>query len=381
MTDQDNPEAASQSTVVHVEAFDPDRVRPWRYHNRARSGMDDASLDALAASIRRDGQQQLGLARRLPPGDTHAVEAIFGVRRLEACRRAEVPWRAEVRDVSTPDSVCAVLMHSENEWSEGVSPLENAAQWKAMLDAGVFANQSALAVDLGCHRGTVSRAIRTVTALLEEEWLERFVRPVMHEFTGRAADRLADACADPARLRRAKSRARNLVPGFVPAQSLYVALFGRDAAAVQRETVFVRRKGRAGGGVVAAKIERDGTGGFNVSVRAHEQTPAELSELAEQIEALLATETAAASGVRLGRRLVASLTPEDARNVDRAWLEGCIWSAARASGLEWDRWRCAAVADVLRNQPEGWENAVVRAIGGTGADPSGGRADDASRTD
>ena len=375
------PEDRERDNVVHIEEFDPDQVRPWRYHNRTRSGMDDPSLDALAASIERDGQQQLGLARRLPSGDTHVAEAIFGVRRLEACRRAEVPWRAEVRDASTPDSVCAVLMHSENEWSEGVSPLENAAQWKAMLDAGVFANQSALAAGLGCHRGTVSRAIRTVTALFDEDWLERLVRPVMHEFTGRAADRLADACVDPERLRRAKYRAGNLVPGFVSAQSLYVALFGRDLAPVQRETVFVRRKGRAGGGTVAAKIERDGIGGFNVSVRAHEQTPAELAELAEQIEALLATEAAAASGVRLGRRLVTSLTPEDAKDANRAWLEGCIWSAARASGLEWDRWRCAAVADVLRNQPGGWENAVVRAIGGTSADPSGGRASDAPKTD
>ena len=184
------PQAAGQpaADIVHVEAFDADHVRPWRYHNRASSGMDGESLDALAASIRRDGQQ-LGLARRPPPRDTHAVEAIFGVRRLEACRRADVPWRAEVRDASTPDSVCAVLMHSENEWSEGVSPLENAAQWKAMLDADVFANQSALAIDLGGHRGTVSRAIRTVTELFDEEWLERLVRPVMHEFTGRAADR------------------------------------------------------------------------------------------------------------------------------------------------------------------------------------------------
>ena len=371
----------SQDDLVHVEALDPDQVRPWRYHNRTRSGMDDASLNALAASIQRDGQQQLGLARRLPPGDTHVVEAIFGVRRLEACRRAKVPWRAEVRDASTPDSVCAALMHSENEWSEGVSPLENAAQWKAMLDAGVFANQSALAVDLGCHRGTVSRAVRTVSVLFQEDWLERLVRPVMHEFTGRAADRLADACADPERLLRAKYRARNLVPGVVPAQSLYVALFGKDVAAVQRETVFVRRKGRAGGGVVAAKIERDGTGGFNVNVRPHEQTPAELAELAEQIEALLAMEAAAASGVRLGRRLIASLTPKEAKDANRAWLEGCIWSAARASGLEWDRWRCAAAADVLRNQPGGWENAVVGAVGGTSADPSGGRAESESNTD
>lgn len=358
------PEARDSAVadVVHVVAFDPDDVRPWRYHNRAGSGMDDESLDSLAASIRRDGQQQLGLARRLPAGDTHAVEAIFGVRRLEACRRADVPWRAEVLDASTPDSVCAVLMHGENEWSEGVSPLENAFQWKEMLDAGVFANQSALAADLGCHRGTVSRAIRTVTALFDEEWLERLVRPVMHDFTGRSADRLADACADADQRRRARRRARDLVPGEVPAQDLYGALFGSGRVARHRETVFVRRKGRAGGGVVAAKIERDGAGGFSINVRPHEQSGAELAELAEQVEALLAAETAAASGVRLGRRLVASLSPEEARNADRAWLEGCIWSAARASGLEWDRWRCAAVADLLRSQTEGWEQAVVKAI-------------------
>ena len=352
--------------VVAVESFDAAQVRPWQYHNRAASGLDDESLDALATSIRRDGQQQLGLARRLPPGGAHAVEAIYGVRRLEACRRADIPWRAEVLDAATPDAQCAVLMHSENEWSDGVSPLENAAQWKAMLDAGVFANQSALAVDLGCHRGTVSRAIRTVTALFDEEWLERLVRPVMHEFTGRSADRLADACADAAALRRARRRARDLMPGTVAAAALYGLLFGADRPASKRSTVFVRRKGRAGGGVVAAKIERDGEGGFSVAVRPHEQTAAELAELAEQIEILVAAETAAASGVRLGRRLASSLTADDARNAERSWLEGCVWSAARASGLEWDRWKCAAAADVLRSQPDGWQRAIAHVATVTG---------------
>ena len=177
--------ASHAQEALATEAFDPSSVRPWRFHNRAGSGMDDVSLDALAASIRRDGQQQLGLARRLQPGDTHAVEAIFGVRRLEACRRAGVPWRAQVHEASFSDAQCAALMHGENAWTENVSPLENALQWKAMLDAGVFVNQSALAVDLGCSRNTVSRGIRTVTALFAEEWLARLVQPVMHQFTGR----------------------------------------------------------------------------------------------------------------------------------------------------------------------------------------------------
>ena len=363
-------DARGTKEMVPVEAFDPSEVRPWRFHNRGASGMDDDSLNGLASSIARDGQQQLGLARRLLPGDTHKVEVIFGVRRLDACRRAGVPWRAEVREASFTDAECAALMHGENEWSEGVSPLENAAQWKSMLDEGVFKNQSALAAAMGCHRGTVSRAVRTVSVLLGEPWIERLVRPVMHEFTGRSADRLADACADKALRKAARHRAKDLRPGE-PAGSLYKQLFAGGARIVRRETVFVRRKGRAGGGMVAAKIERDGDGGFSVNVRAHEQTPAELAELAEQIEELVATETAGAGSVRLGRRLAGALTPQQAKDVQRSWLEGCIWATARASGLKWDQWRCAIAAQEMRTQREGWELAVVRAVSeadaGTGA--------------
>ena len=365
----DTLEAHNAPEVLHVESFEPSQVRPWKYHNRRGSGMDDESLNSLASSIARDGQQQLGLARRLPPGDSHAVEAIFGVRRLDACRRAGVPWRAQVHESTFSDAQCAALMHGENEWTEGVSALENALQWKSMLDAGIFRNQSALASKLGCHRGTVSRAMRTVTALFGEPWIERLVRPVMHQFTGRSADRLADSCVDEACREEAKRRARDLRPG-VPAGSLYKLLFGGDDEGTGPETVFVRRKGRAGGGVVAAKIQRDGAGGFSVNVRPHEQTAAELAELAERIEALLAIEAAGAAGVRLGRRLAALLTAEDATQVPRSWLEGCIWAAARASGLEWDQWRCAQAAQVLRTQPDGWEPAVIRVIAdGQDADP------------
>ena len=359
------------SEVVHVEAFEPSDVRPWRFHNRAGSGMDDASLDALAASIRRDGQQQLGLARRLPPGDAHKVEVIFGVRRLEACRRAGVPWRAEVRETAFSDSKCAALMHGENEWTEGVSYLENALQWKAMLDADVFESQSALAEELGCHRAGVSRALKTASVLFGELWIERLVRPMMHEFAGRAADRLAGACADETRRAKAIPRAERLDPDDVTADGLYQRLFAEPDRPERRKPVFVRWKGRAGSGVVAARIDRDEAGNWSVKVRAHEQSPAQQAELAEQVEAVLAAESEAAAGVRLGRRLVATLTAEEAKDSDRAWLEGCVWSAARASGLDWDRWRCAAVADLLRRQPDGWELAVVGAVGGPGSEAAG----------
>ena len=368
-------EPAASGEAARVELFDPATVRPWHFHNRVGSGMDDLSIDALAESIVRIGQQQPGLARRLPPGDTHTVEAIYGVRRLEACRRAGVTWRAEVHDVSLSDAKCAALMHSENACTEGVSPLENALQWQAMLDEGVFANQSALAAEIGCHRGTVARAVRTSRALFAEDWLARLVRPVMHEFSGRAADRLADACANELRLQDARRRARRLSPGQVPANSLYDALFGiaRERARAEWRTVFVRRRGRGGGGgAVAAKIQRNEAGSWSVAVQAHEQSPADLAELAEQVEALVRAETAGGARVRLGRRLADSLTPDDARDAERLWLEGCVWAWAHTIGLDWDRLRCAVAADILRKQPKGWQKAVVQAIGelnpGPGAD-------------
>ena len=357
--------------TVPIEVFEPDRVRPWRFHNRRGSGMDDDSLDALALSIRRDGQQQLGLARRLAPGDTHLVEAVFGVRRLEACRRAGVPWRAEVRDASFSDAQCAALMHSENEWTAGVSPLENAVQWQEMLAAGVFRNQSALADEIGCHRGTVSRAVRNATVLFGDEWLARLVHPVMHEFSGRAADRLAEACADGARLEAARRRAARLTPGAVPADALHNELFGRQGRPERARTVFVRHRDGAGKGPVTARIEREQDGGWLVRVRPHEQTAAQRAELAEQVEALLAHETETAAGVRLGRRLAAMLTAEQAKDAPRGWLEGCVWAAARDSGLDWDRWRCSAAADALRAQPGGWQAALALAVGGAEADPAG----------
>ena len=346
-----------------VQSFDPEKVRPWRFHNRAGSGMDDLSIDALAESIRRNGQQQPGLARRLPSGDTHSAEAIFGVRRLEACRRAGVRWQAELRDASLSDAQCAALMHSENAWTEGVSALENAVQWQAMLDEGVFPTQSALAGEIGCHRGTVARAVRTSRALFAEEWLARLVRPVMHEFSGRAADRLADACANEVRREQARRRAEYLSPGQVPAQSLYDALFGHTVQAPAWRTVFVRRRGQGGGGgAVAARVLRNDEGAWSVTVQAHEQTPSDLAELAEQVEALVRAETAEGAGVRLGRKLAEELSPEDASSAERLWLEGCVWAWARTTGLDLDRLRCAVAAEILRTHPRGWQRAVVQAV-------------------
>ena len=158
-------------------------------------------------SIKRSGQQQLGLARRLPAGDTHLVEAIFGVRRLEACRLAGVTWRAEVRDASFSDADCAALMHGENEWTASVSPLENAVQWKAMPRCGgVCQPVGAGGGDRLSPRHGFARRTHGNCALCGG-MARAPCGPVLHEFTGRSADRLADAYAGGMRAGRPSARA------------------------------------------------------------------------------------------------------------------------------------------------------------------------------
>ena len=197
------------------------------------------------------------------------------------------------------------------------------------------------------------------------------MRPVLHDFTGRSAERLAHAYADGARLQAARRRAAPLEPGEVPADGLYDALFAPRTPPVPWQTVFERRRGRAGGGVTLARIQRSDAGAWSISVRPHEQSPEEMAELAEQVHTLVDTETAAAAGVRFGRRLSALLSPEDAKESDRSWLEGCVWAAAHSAGLDWDRLQSAVAAEVLRKQPDGWERAVVKVVGGSDADPAG----------
>lgn len=189
--------------VRTLTAFDPARVRAWEYYNREGSGMDEASIGALTASIRTHGQQSPGLARKLRSGGEHEAEVVYGVRRLEACRRAGVKWIARVVPADYPDVECAALMRAENETSEGVSPLENAVQWKRMLEASVVGSQTALAKALGCRKGRISRAVK-IAGLLDEDWPARLVRPVMEGFTAREAERLAAALDDRAVRREAR---------------------------------------------------------------------------------------------------------------------------------------------------------------------------------
>ena len=324
-----------------IEAFAPQEVRLWRYANRVTSAMDSESLEALAASLRREGQMSPGLARRLPAESEHKVEVVFGRRRLEACRLAGLQWRARVLPEDTEDAHCAAAMHAENDHTAGVGPMEDARIWARYLADGVFARQEDLARALGVSQSYVSRYLRA-SSVLECEWLRPLVEPVIGDLGLRAALRLADALDDDATRRRGKRIAEALVAqgAVVPAKALQARVFGDPAASARGR----RSEGKARPG---ASTSGRGTVDRTASVTDDLGGPARLRR--ERF-------VGAVSGV---------LGSNDGADMGVHEVAGVLVGAAAAAGVRgWDLRRCRESAEAIT----GSEDRVSRVLALVGAE-------------
>lgn len=114
-----------------------ENLRPGRYQPRTR--MDEASLNELAESIRRQGLMQPILVRSVGP---ERYEIIAGERRWRAARiagLAEVP--VVVRDV--PDQAALAMALIENIQRENLNPLEEATGIQRLIDEFKLTHQEA----------------------------------------------------------------------------------------------------------------------------------------------------------------------------------------------------------------------------------------------
>ena len=112
-------------------------LQPGRYQPRTR--MDEASLNELAQSIRRQGLMQPILVRSVGAG---RYEIIAGERRWRAARiagLAEVP--IVVRDV--PDQAALAMALIENIQRENLNPLEEATGIQRLIDEFKLTHQEA----------------------------------------------------------------------------------------------------------------------------------------------------------------------------------------------------------------------------------------------
>ncbi|HTQ74831.1 MAG TPA: ParB/RepB/Spo0J family partition protein [Burkholderiales bacterium] len=146
--DSDGAPLAEHQATLRVEQLQRGRYQP-------RTKMDDASLQELAASIRKQGLMQPILVRPVS-GDRY--EIIAGERRWRAAKIAglgEVP--VLVREV--PDSAALAMALVENIQREDLNPLEEANGVQRLIDEFKLTHQEA-AEAIGRSRTATTNLLR-----------------------------------------------------------------------------------------------------------------------------------------------------------------------------------------------------------------------------
>ena len=149
----DGPAPTAEQAALRtlpVEALEPGPFQP-------RGGMDKASLDDLAASIREHGILQPILARP-KPGAAGVYEIIGGERRWRAAQAAqlhEVP--VVIRDLGDREAMAAGLV--ENLQRQDLNIMEEAEGYRRLLDEFGLTQES-LGQAVGKSRSHVANTLR-----------------------------------------------------------------------------------------------------------------------------------------------------------------------------------------------------------------------------
>ncbi|OCX56616.1 plasmid partitioning protein RepB [Thioclava sp. SK-1] len=130
---------ALQGSLASIREIDPGLIDDWGPKDRldeftaVNAEDDDEGFEALKNSIRDGGQQVPILVRRSKAGDGR-FEAIYGRRRLKACRELGIKVRANVHDVD--DATALLAKGLENAARRNLSFYEKARFAEAIQAAG-----------------------------------------------------------------------------------------------------------------------------------------------------------------------------------------------------------------------------------------------------
>lgn len=134
--------------LAPVEELVPSKTNPRKY-------FDEAKLEELAESIRQLGVAQPLVVRKLAPGK---YEIVAGERRWRAATRAKLKMVPVMLRVLTDDQVLEIQV-VENLQRADVTPLEEAAGFRRMLDSGRYTADT-LAEKLGKSRAYVFERLK-----------------------------------------------------------------------------------------------------------------------------------------------------------------------------------------------------------------------------
>ena len=130
---------ALQGSLASIREIDPSLIDDWGPKDRldefttVNAEDDDAGFEALKNSIREGGQQVPILVRRSKSAEGR-FEAIYGRRRLKACRELGIKVRANIQDID--DTTALLAKGLENAARRNLSFYEKARFAEAIQAAG-----------------------------------------------------------------------------------------------------------------------------------------------------------------------------------------------------------------------------------------------------
>ncbi len=141
-----------KGTPSEVVTVDPKKCINWLYSDRNDFELGD--IDELASDIKRNGQLQPAIIRKLDSLD-EKYEVIAGERRWRACSEAGIPLKAIITTAN--DGECLVIQTSENK-KESLSAYSLSKVYsRLMKDKNI--SQNKLAEMLGVSKGAMSNIL------------------------------------------------------------------------------------------------------------------------------------------------------------------------------------------------------------------------------
>jgi len=127
----------------------------WRGHNRLVELISEETCKDEIQSFLKHGQQHPVLGRRLPPGELHKVELIYGARRHFVACHLGVDLLVDLQHIEDRDAFIALEI--ENQLRRPLSPYERGLGYRAWIRDGYFKTQEEIAKTLGISKAQMSR--------------------------------------------------------------------------------------------------------------------------------------------------------------------------------------------------------------------------------
>ena len=191
---------------VVIKKVDPERCRPWKYHNRDLHWLTKERCSDLIDSIRSNGQLEPAGVRKVNDDPNFDYEIIYGVRRWFSCKYLGIPLN--VRTLDKSDRECMILMHIENADSKDISDFERAFSFRQQLLSGNFSNQADLAKAVNLTQAMVSKYV-TAASIYDFDFVQKLF-PNKTEISIRKANELSKLLTNEISMRAVQAKAMEL---------------------------------------------------------------------------------------------------------------------------------------------------------------------------